>query len=137
MTPTKHFDYFRFYDMLLIIYCDEQDEIIGYFTIRNGNEFGQVSILPSHRGSEVVHLLIWEAAEIVYQLGFPYIFGLCYERMKKYYDRFIAKYDLGDVMKMTESPKERADGQWKVVYTFDETYPDRRDSFRRQYSQNV
>ena len=124
----NHFDYFRFYDMLLVIYCDEKDEIIGHFTLRNGNEFGQLYVSPSRRGTEVVHLLIREALAIVHNLGFPYIHGVCYERMKKFYELFKRRYNLH--IEFPETPEERTDGQWKVVLFFDETSTDRGSNIR-------
>lgn len=114
----KHFDYFRFYDLFLVIYCDEKDEMIGHFTIKNGNEFGQLYVNPSHRGTEIVHLLIREALALVHSWGFPYIQGVCYDRMKKFYELFKRRYNLN--IEFPETPEERPDGQWKVVLYFDE-----------------
>ena len=114
----KHFDYYRFYDMYLTIYCDENDEIIGYFTIRNGNEFGQIYVNPKLRGSEIVHVLIREALNLVHAWGFPCVYGTCYEKMKRFYERFRRVYGLN--IEFAETPEERTDSQYKVILWFTE-----------------
>ena len=120
---TKHFDYFRFYDMLLVIYCDEKDEILGHFTLRNGNEFGQLYVSPQHRGTEIVHILVKEARAIVQNLNFSYIHGVCYERMKRFYELFARRTKVK--IEFPETPEERPDGQYRVVFRFNETSSDR------------
>jgi len=107
---TNHFDYFRFYEMLIVIYCNEQDEILGSFTLRNGNEFGQLFVAPSHRGTEVVHLLIREAVAIVTSLGFPSIWGVGYGRMRELLQFFARKTNVEITV------EEEPDGRWQVEF---------------------
>lgn len=114
----RYFKYYIFNTVFLAIYCDEDDRMIGHFTLTNGNEFGQLYVSPNQRGTEVVHVLIREALDIVHSWGFPCIWGVCFERMKKFYDLFRRKYHLH--LEFPETPETRDDGQYKVVLYFEE-----------------
>lgn len=119
-----HFDFFKFYDLLLVVACDEEDKIIGYFCLNNGNELCQVYVVPTHRGTGVVHLLIWEAVDIVKNLGFPTIWGLFYGHLIDFYMSYMARW--GAPYTVIETPEERPDGQWKLVFDITTITPDRR-----------
>jgi hypothetical protein len=120
----KHFDFFRFYNLLLVVACDEDDKIIGYFCLKDGNELCQIYVSPSRRGIGVVHLLIWEAVDIVKSLGFPTIWGMFYGPLKSFYTSYMARW--GAPYEVIETPEERPDGRWKLVFKIDEITPDRR-----------
>jgi GNAT superfamily N-acetyltransferase len=119
-----HFDFFKFYDLLLVVACDAKDTIIGYFCLQNGNELCQVYIAPSHRGTGVIHLLIWEAVTIVKGLGFPTIWGVFYDPLFGFYTQYMKKW--GAPYTVLETPEERSDGQWKLIFDITTIDPDRR-----------
>ena len=125
----KHFDFFRFYNLLIVIACDDQDKVVGYFCLRDGNEFCNLYVVPSHRGTGVVHLLVWEAIEILKSLGFPTIWGLCYEPVRGLYACISERF--GGIETVEETPEERPDGQYQLVYDITTITPDRRPKLRR------
>jgi GNAT superfamily N-acetyltransferase len=120
----KHFDFFRFYNLLLVIACDKEDKVIGYFCLRDGNEFCNVYVAPSHRGTGVVHLLVWEAVEILKSLGFPTIWGLFYTPLAGLYNVFKERF--GAVLLEENLPETRPDGQYRRVYDITTITPDKR-----------
>lgn len=117
-----HFDYFMFYRRFLIVACDKEDSIIGYIVITDGNEFGQLYVSPLHRATVVVHLLRHEAEKWSRGWGFKFVWGVCYDRMSKFYERLAREY--GYKLEFVESPEERDDGQWKIVVNIEDDYED-------------
>lgn len=117
----KHFDYFHFPRVMVVVYCDEQDKILGYFALTNGNELGQLYVDPKCRKTEVVHTLLREAMAIVHAFGFPYIWGVCYERMKRFYEFFNRNDRYHKLpLEFLPMPLGRKDGQYIVRMWFEE-----------------
>lgn len=119
-----HFDFFRFENLLIVVACDDKDQVIGYFCLQNGNELCQVYVAPSHRGTGVVHLLIWEAVDILKSLGFPSIWGLFYDHLVGFYTNYMKKW--GAPYTVIESPEDRPDKQWKLEFDITTITPDKR-----------
>lgn len=124
MSKIKHFDFFGFPNRLIIVACDDRDYIMGYCVLDDGNELCHIYVMPSHRKAGLVHLLIWKAIEIVRSRGFSYIWGVVYDPVKKLYESYVERW--GAKMEILETPEERLDGQWRLIFKIDEITPDRR-----------
>jgi predicted N-acetyltransferase YhbS len=122
-----HFDFFGFYNTLIIVACNENDEIIGYCGLKNGNELGQVYVKPKYREQGLVHVLVWKAVEAALAGGSKVLWGVAYPHVKDIYIGYIERF--GATLVEEEQAEDRADGQWKGVFDISTVDPDRRPEF--------
>src|SRR3989304_7879924 len=88
----SHFDFFRFYAMMIIVACDENDEVLGYCGVKDGNELCQVFVYPEYRGKGIVHQLVWKAVEFALGNGSKVLWGLAYPHVKDLYIGYVTKF---------------------------------------------
>ena len=111
-----YFVYYVFIDLFLIVACDKENKVIGYISIRPNGDLGRIYVNPVHRGGDLIHLLIREALHCAKKLGMPGLWGVCYDRMAKFYRRYYTKLGkrFGYTWYFVQSPEERDDGQWLI-----------------------
>lgn len=124
-----HFDFFRFYNMLIIVACDNKDKILGYCGVKDGNELCQVFVYPEYRGSGLVHQLVWKAVEVAIAAGSDVLWGVAYPHVKDLYIGYITRF--GATLIKEEQAEERIDGQWRGVFNITTVTADRRPTLHR------
>lgn len=123
-----HFDFFGFYNNLLIIACDVDDKVMGYAVLRDNNEICEVFVKPDYRNRGLVHILMWKCVEIAKELGEKILWGTMYDHRKELY--MVYKDLFGATLIKVVPPEEREDGKWTVVYDITTITPDRRPRLR-------
>jgi len=124
-----HFDFFRFYNLQIIVACDAEDEVLGYCCVNNGDELCQVFVYPQYRGLGVVHQLVWKAIEFVREIGRDYLWGTALPNVKDIYIGYVERW--GAKLVEETQAEDRIDGKWKGVFDISQITPDRRPELRR------
>jgi len=124
----KHFDLFKFYNLDIVIACDENDKVMGYACLQNNDELCQVFTKPEYRKKGLADVLIWKCYELAVLAGTTIIWGTAYPSTKDMYIDTIKRF--GTVLLEVQPPEERNDGQWKMVFDITTVTPDRKPKFR-------
>ena len=119
-----HFDFFRFYELMIIVACDKDDKILGYCCVKGGQELCQVYVTPAYRTKGLVNHLVWKAVEMALAAGSKILWGVAYPNVKDLYIGYVTRF--GATLVEEEQAEDRADGQWKGVLDLSTIDPDRR-----------
>jgi hypothetical protein len=130
-----HFDFFTFYDITIIAACNDQDEVMGYACLKNGNELCQVYVKPAYRGTGLVHVVVWKVVELAKQQGSKVIWGVAYPYLKDLYISYAERFN-GTLLE-EEQAEDREDGQWRGLFDITTVSPDRRPEFRGECERSI
>jgi len=123
-----HFDFFGFPDLLIIVACNDKDEVMGYACLKGIDELCQVYVKPEYRGTRLVHTLVWKVVEKALLCGSKILWGVAYPEVKDLYIGYVTRF--GAVILEEEQAEDREDGQWRGVFDITKVTPDRRPEFR-------
>lgn len=126
----KHFDFFNFYNLTMILACDERDRIMGYACLKSPNELCQVYVKKAYRGknTNLVHILVWKVVELARSRGQGHLWGAAYPAVKDLYIGYVTRFGVRLVDEI--QAEDSVDGQWRGVFDISTIDSDRRPEFR-------